>query len=137
MKGWLDLVAIGTIADVAPLTGDNRILVAHGLDQLRHGTRPGIVALREIAKLDTKKPFTGRDVSWRIAPLINAPGRLGHPDIILSLFMAPTIKEARQIAGEVSDLAGQRRDVTQDIYNAAVQQIVAFKYDQLPAIVVG
>lgn len=133
----LDLVALATIADVAPLRGDNRILVAHGLEAILRGRRPGMIALRELAKLDVTKPLTGRDVAWRLAPHINAPGRLGSPDIILRLFMATELDEAREIAKEMAAISDQRRTLTATMMEEAVTLIESHHYDSLPAIVVG
>jgi single-stranded-DNA-specific exonuclease len=75
-RPWLDLVAIGTIGDVAPLDGDNRALVRAGLAMLAHGARPGTRALAAIAGCSAATP-TGEDVSFRLAPRINAPHRRG------------------------------------------------------------
>src|SRR5690606_436732 len=70
----LDLVAVGTIADMMPLTGENRLLVQRGLEEIRHGQRPGLFALMETASL-TPQRVTSTDISFRIAPRINAAGR--------------------------------------------------------------
>src|SRR5580658_3066707 len=103
MRPWLDLVAIGTIGDVAPLDGDNRPLVRAGLAVLARGARPGTRALMEIARCAVGAP-TGEDVSFRLAPRINAPGRIAKPDHSLALLLATSDVEARRIATEVEDL---------------------------------
>src|SRR5580658_726755 len=103
MRRWLDFVAIGTIGDVAPLDGDNRPLVRAGLAVLARGARPGTRALIEIARCAAGPP-TGEDVSFRLAPRINAPGRLAKPDLSLALLLATSDVEARRIATEVEDL---------------------------------
>ena len=77
IKGYLDLVALGTAADVAPLTGMNRILVSRGLHILANSRRPGIQALKEVACL-TDGQITLRDVAFKLAPRLNAAGRLGQ-----------------------------------------------------------
>jgi single-stranded-DNA-specific exonuclease len=94
MKAWLDLVALGTIADVAPLDGDNRALVRSGLALLARGARPGTRALAEVAGYVAGRlaPLTGEDVSYRFAPRINAPGRLAHPNLALRLLLADLIE---------------------------------------------
>ena len=103
MRRWLDLVAIGTIGDVAPLDGDNRALVRAGLALLARGGRPGTRALAEIARCGVGAP-TGEDVAFRLAPRINAPGRLDKPDLALALLLATSDGEARRIAAEVEVL---------------------------------
>src|SRR5690606_7504749 len=74
VRRWLDLVAIGSIADVAPLHGDNRALVQAGLRALRQAERPGVRALLELSGIDSRFPLTAEDVAFRIAPRVNAPG---------------------------------------------------------------
>ncbi|MBI4953736.1 MAG: DHH family phosphoesterase, partial [Myxococcales bacterium] len=86
LRRWLDLVAIGTIADVAPLDGDNRILVRAGLARLcAAGLRPGLAALA--ARLPALLRPIAEDVAFRVAPRLNAPGRLGDPALALELLL--------------------------------------------------
>src|SRR5205823_592915 len=74
LRPLLDLVALGTIADLVPLTGENRILVASGLKGLNQTVRPGLVALKEVAQISTR--ITGYEVGFQLAPRLNAAGRL-------------------------------------------------------------
>src|SRR6185503_8829156 len=76
LRPWLDLVAIGTVADVAPLTADNRVLVRAGLAAISRGGRPGLMALAGHAHIDLSRGVSAEDVAFRIAPRLNAPGRL-------------------------------------------------------------
>ena len=85
----LPLVAIGTIADVAPLTKINRILVAVGLRHLENPLRPGVRALMESASLQSGKKVTARDVAFRLAPRLNAPGRISTPCTAWNCFWPP------------------------------------------------
>lgn len=137
LKQWFDVCAISTIADVAPLIGDNRILVAHGLESIRRKERVGLAALLDKSKIDFKFALTGGDVSWRIAPLMNAPGRLQAPDIIVQLLMIKDAAEAEELATEVARLTQIRRDMTDEIGLAAEAQIQAAGWQQDPALVVG
>lgn len=137
MTRWLPLVAVGTIADVAPLTGDNRILVQAGLELLRKGANPGLLALAKAAKLDLSKSLTGRDIGWRVAPQINAPGRLQAPDILLDLFMAKTADEADTVTVELQRLSALRRQITSDVQEQAESEIDAVGYNGDPALVIG
>src|SRR6478609_2336008 len=97
LRRWLDLVAIGTIADVAPLDGDNRALVRAGLGVLATFARPGLRALAGYAKIEGGSPLSARDVAFRIAPRLNAPGRLGAPDLALQLLLARSESEASDL----------------------------------------
>jgi len=95
LRAWLDLVAIGTIADLAPLTGDNRRLVRAGLKNIGSlNSRPALVALRQAAKIPESAQLTARDVAFRFSPRLNAPGRLGVADLTLRFLSAKTPKEA-------------------------------------------
>lgn len=125
VKQWLDLVAIGTVADVMPLDGDNRILVYHGFQVLNERKRS---ALLDVAKICD--PITGRDISFRIAPLLNAPARLGPPDIAIEMLMNPT---SVPLAEKVKELADQRREQCNVILEEALQDV---RHD-FPTIVVG
>jgi single-stranded-DNA-specific exonuclease len=78
LKKYLDIVALGTIADMAPLIGHNRVLVTKGLEELQKSIRPGIVAMKEKAGIDSTQTFVAADVGFRLAPRINAATRLGY-----------------------------------------------------------
>ncbi len=136
MRRWLDLVAIGTIGDVAPLDGDNRALVRAGLALLAKGGRPGTRALAEIARCGTGVP-TGEDVSFRLAPRINAPGRLDKPDLALALLLATSDVEARQIAAEVEIFCTRRKEVERAVTAEALEMLGDSALAGLPAIVLG
>lgn len=136
VRRWLDLVAIGTIADVAPLTGDNRALVRHGLTALQLAARPGISALFDVAKVNRELPLTGRDVAFKIAPHLNAPGRLGAPDLALELLLAKAPAQAKVLAGRIEALSTERRALQEAMVLQAEEQIAAMPPD-LPALVVG
>ncbi len=136
MRRWLDFVAIGTIGDVAPLDGDNRALVRAGLALLARGTRPGTRALMEIARCTVGAP-TGEDVSFRLAPRINAPGRIAKPDHSLALLLATSDVEARRIAAEVEDLCTRRKEVERAVTAEALAMLEDPALASLPAIVLG
>jgi single-stranded-DNA-specific exonuclease len=104
---YLPLVAIGTIADLAPLQGPNRVLVRHGLDLLGSTAWPGLTALKKVARL-TSARVGGRDVGFRLAPRLNAAGRLGSADPALSLLLAEAEDQADRLAGQLDDLNNQR-----------------------------
>lgn len=137
IRRWLDLVAVGTIADVAPLDGDNRRLVRAGLDSLRRPQRPGLDALLEQARLTGESPIGGRDVAFRIAPHINAPGRLGSAEVALRLLLAKERGEAQALAKQLSELSARRRELQEQMVEQAVSEIEENGYAEQAAIVVG
>ena len=109
LKEYLPLVAIGTIADLAPLLGPNRVLVRCGLDLLGPTTWPGLAALKKVARLTNERVGVGgRDVGFRLAPRLNAAGRLGSADPALSLLLAENEDQAYRLAGHLDDLNHQR-----------------------------
>jgi single-stranded-DNA-specific exonuclease len=136
MRRWLDLVAIGTIGDVAPLDGDNRALVRAGLAVLAKGARHGTRALAEAAGCAAGAP-TGEDVSYRLAPRINAPGRLDKPDLALALLLADNEADARRMAAEVEDFCTRRKEVERAVVAEALAMLEDPELAKLPAIVLG
>lgn len=136
-KQWLDLVALSTVSDVMPLTGDNRILTRAGLDVISKGTRPGIRALLELSKVEVGATITGRDIGFKLGPAINAPGRLGPPDVIIDLLTARDLPEARELAKQVKEIWDKRRLITDLITEACIKEIDSKGYANDSAIVVG
>ena len=115
---FLDLTALGTVADVAPLAGENRIFVKYGLEKCREGSNLGIKALAEVSKLRGK--WSPMHLGFNIGPRINASGRLDSPDIALTLLTSRHEKEARSLA-EILEAENKRR---QRIEREAVKQAV-------------
>jgi single-stranded-DNA-specific exonuclease len=137
LRPWLDLVAIGTIADVAPLDGDNRALVRAGLRTLTEARRPGIRALLELSRFDAARTLSAEDVAFRVAPRINAPGRLGPPDLSLELLLARSHESARALAAEIEQKSSERRGIQERMIAEAVSEIETKGWADHPAIVVG
>jgi single-stranded-DNA-specific exonuclease len=136
MRRWLDLVAIGTIGDVAPLDGDNRPLVRAGLALLGRGARPGTRALARVAGCSSGPP-TGEDVSFRLAPRINAPGRLSKPDLALALLLAATDAEAEDLAAQVEEHCSRRKEVERAVLAEALEMLSDPALARLPCIVLA
>lgn len=109
VKAYLDLVAVGTIADVMPLTGDNRALVRAGLELLERSPRPGLGALLDRAGVERGQPLTATDVAFKIAPRLNAPGRLGSPKPALEVLLARDPAVAASLAESLEVLSIERR----------------------------
>jgi single-stranded-DNA-specific exonuclease len=137
LRDYLDLVAIGTVADVAPLEGDNRTLVRAGLERLAKPERPGLRALLELLGVTGEFPVTASDIAFRIAPRLNAPGRLGAPDLALDLLLAESLTDARILAERLDQASSQRRAVQLEIEEQARALALAEAADGCAALVLG
>ena len=120
----LDLVAMATIADVVPLRDENRHLVRAGLRRLASTRKPGLRALMDVARVDPSQADT-TGVAFRMAPRINAAGRLRRADAALELILTDDDGRARAIAGELDDCNAERRDVETRILFQAEAQVSA------------
>ncbi|MGH7994064.1 MAG: single-stranded-DNA-specific exonuclease RecJ, partial [Limisphaerales bacterium] len=113
LRPLLDLVALGTIADLVPLTGENRILVSAGLQRLNTTQRPGLVALKKAAQ---SPPVLGTyDVGFQLAPRLNAAGRLETAEESLRLLLAPTLAEATPLAQNLDARNRERQKIERGI----------------------
>jgi len=121
LKKYLDLVALGTVADVMPLVDVNRILVRAGIEVLSERSRPGIWALCEEAGM-AEGEITSEDISFRLAPRINAAGRMGVPEVAARLLMAEDVSAAQQAAIELEEKNNHRKEIERSIMEAAVVQ---------------
>ncbi len=133
----LDLVALGTLADMVPLSGQNRILAKNGLLLLSEGKRPGIAALKAVAGFAPSSNLSAGQVSFTLAPRINAAGRLDHADDALELLMATSPKEAQILAEKLDAMNKARRTQEEEIFQAAhaqAQNLLAAN-PNLPALV--
>jgi len=112
---WLDLVALGTVADVVPLDTNNRILVYQGLNRIRAGKcRPGIRALLEISNRDARQ-LTASDLGFALGPRLNAAGRLDDMSIGVALLLSEDIAQARALATDLDALNLTRREIEQEM----------------------
>ena len=118
----LDLVALATVADVVPLLDENRGLVAAGLKRLAVTTNPGLRALMGAARVDPATVDAGA-IGFRLAPRINAAGRLGHPGTALELLLTDDPKEADRLAAELETLNRDRQAVEDRILREALAQV--------------
>ncbi len=114
----LDLVALATVADVVPLVGENRCLVRKGLAEIRRAQRPGVKALLEVAKCDPER-LDESDLGFRLAPRINAAGRLYRADAGVELFLTEDSERAEAIAIELSKANAERRSTEMEVDSAA------------------
>jgi single-stranded-DNA-specific exonuclease len=122
LRRHLDLVGLATIADVVPLVGENRSLVIAGLRALARTQRPCLQALMKVAGVDPATVDAG-NIAFRLAPRINAAGRLGHPRAALELLLTEAPDEARRLAQRLEELNRDRQAVEDRILRAAVDQV--------------
>ncbi|MCW8865688.1 MAG: single-stranded-DNA-specific exonuclease RecJ [Colwellia sp.] len=133
----LDLVALGTVADVVPLDANNRILVAQGLKRIRAGqTRPGIQALIDIAKRDQSQ-LVASDFGFALGPRINAAGRLDDMAYGINCLLAPDLANARVMARDLDDLNKARREIEQgmQVEAEAIFKSLNFAQETLPSAI--
>jgi len=133
----LDLVCLGTISDIVPLLGENRILAKHGLLELAHTKRPGLKALIEVSRINTNKMNSGH-VGFMIGPRLNAQGRLGSALEALNLLLTADPDEASRLAGDLDKQNRRRQKIESDtlkLVNAQLDREINFNRDG--AIVLG
>lgn len=118
------LVALGSVADVVPLVGENRSLVRLGLEALRHSKLPGIRALIDVLGPGNAK-LSAEDISFRLGPRLNAAGRMGNASLAVELLCSRSYGEARALAAEIEKLNRQRQKVEGETTKAALAQVAA------------
>ena len=129
---YADLAAIGTVADVVPLTGENRYIVREGLKMLGHTSRPGIAALiRESGA--GERAISSSTIGFTLAPRLNAAGRLGEISVAGRLLMTHDQREADKLAGELCDLNRRRQSLENDIWSDA-SSMMATKDKSAPIV---
>ncbi|HET9179709.1 MAG TPA: single-stranded-DNA-specific exonuclease RecJ [Terriglobia bacterium] len=116
LHSFLKIVAIGAIADVVPLVGENRVIAKFGLEGLRRPVAAGLTALMEVARLDGRAPTAG-DIAFRIAPRMNAAGRMEDARAVIELLRTTDVIKARQIAGHLDQLNSERQRAEESILN--------------------
>lgn len=121
-RALLDLVAIGTVADVVPLLGENRSLVYRGLEVLSERKRPGLAALLGVMRAEDGD-LSAADIGYGIGPRINAAGRMADARLALDLLRSRDADEAHRLAGELESLNSARREVTHGLLDAALQRV--------------
>jgi single-stranded-DNA-specific exonuclease len=121
-REFLDVVALGTIADAVPLTGENRVLASLGLDQLSRTGRPGLEALIEVSGLAGRR-VTGGQVAFQLAPRINAAGRMGSAQQALDLLFARDRSEGRACAESLDEENTKRRELDARVELEAAERV--------------
>ncbi len=123
LAAYLDLVALGTVADLVPLDRNNRILVQQGLQRIRAGKcRPGIQALLEIAGRNINRVIAS-DFGFAVGPRLNAAGRLDDMSVGIECLMSESIDRARELAGQLDALNRERREIEADMKTEAIDSV--------------
>jgi single-stranded-DNA-specific exonuclease len=123
LQSFMKVVAIATIADAVPLTGENRVFARLGLDALRSAVNPGLKALLEVAQISNKRPPTSTEVAFRIAPRINAAGRMDVARDVIELFSVKDPDRARLLAGKLDRLNAERQEEERRILRSIDERI--------------
>lgn len=136
MRSFLDLVALGTVADVMPLVGNNRTLVLHGLERMSQSPSDGVQALLKIAKVRSTR-VRADHIAYQLAPRLNAAGRLANAKQALDLLLARGRKEAEGLAAKLDKLSQERRVLEAMVLEKAREQIEKEELTKKRVIVVS
>ncbi len=120
---YMDIVALGTVADMVPLQGSNRIFVKHGLAQMVKNARPGLVALANICGIKSLADVTPAMISYKMAPRLNAAGRIGNAIKGVDLLLSGDMSEAIKIAEELNFTNEYRQQLEAEIFEQAVRMV--------------
>jgi single-stranded-DNA-specific exonuclease len=123
-ESFLKIAAIATVADVVPLTGENRVIVKHGLDGLRSVRNIGLRALLDVAGFTGESAPNARQVAFQIAPRMNAAGRMDTAKAVVDLFLTNDADRARDLAKQLHDQNAERQQVEADIRERCEQVVV-------------
>jgi len=123
LQSFMKMVAIATVADAVPLTGENRVFARLGLDALRRAVNPGLKALLEVAQIPTSRPPTSVEIAFRIAPRLNAAGRMDVARDVIELFSVKDPARAREIALRLDQLNGERQEAEKRILQAIEERL--------------
>jgi single-stranded-DNA-specific exonuclease len=123
LLSFMKVAAIATIADAVPLTGENRVFAKLGLDALRHPVNPGLKALLEVAQISPNRPPSSTEVGFRIAPRINAAGRMDVARDVIELFSVKDPARARELAGKLDQLNTSRQEEERRILRSLEERI--------------
>lgn len=129
-EDWLDLVALGTVADVVPLTGENRILVRGGLKCIRTGCRRGVTSLANVAGIDVSRCNAG-DIGFILGPRLNAAGRIESALLSVDLLMSSDVLAAGPLAQKLDDKNRERQELTRQMQARAEEMIRAQEKDHI------
>lgn len=137
----IELVALGTIADMVPLTGENRILVREGIKRMENTAIPGLMALLKAAGIDCSgqgngRPLTSEQISFGLAPRLNASGRIAHARQGVALMVTESAAEAEKLALSLCDINGKRQKIEREIFDEALKRADELQEEQDMALVI-
>lgn len=134
LRDYLDLVALGTVADLVPLQHENRILASYGLRTLKEAARPGLRALMDVAGVRPGQDLMPVDISFRLGPRINASGRLADAALSVELILSEDARFCRETAKQLDDFNRERQDIERGITDEA-ERLVESQFSDQPGIV--
>ncbi|ADH85504.1 single-stranded-DNA-specific exonuclease RecJ [Desulfurivibrio alkaliphilus] len=144
LKEYMDLVALGTVADMVALRGANRILVRAGLEVMQESRRPGLVALAVAAGIkppkgegSEKRAIYPEDISFSLAPRLNAAGRVATPETAFRLLITDNPAEAQALAAELEELNRWRRQLSDQVYRQAKERAAASEQQKMQVLVLA
>jgi single-stranded-DNA-specific exonuclease len=129
LDSFLKPVAIATVADIVPLTGENRVIVQRGLSGLREVTNPGLRALLQVAGFEDGESPSAHQVAFRLAPRINAAGRMATARDVIELFLTQDVQRARELAEQLDALNRERQQVETEIVEAILKECEETNFD--------
>ena len=136
LKDSLDLVALGTIADLVPLVEENRILARSGIKRLKTTKRQGIRALIQASGITLGEDITPTDISFRLGPRINASGRLADASLPLNMLLSEDFTTCFRAACELNDINKERQEIERTVFESALKKIADEKLFDDPCIIV-
>jgi single-stranded-DNA-specific exonuclease len=125
LRSFMKVVAIATVADAVPLRGENRVFAKLGLEALRHAVNPGLKALLEVAQISPRRGPTSTEVAFRIAPRINAAGRMDVARDVIELFSVKDMARARELALKLDHLNSDRQEEERKILRQLEDRLAA------------
>lgn len=134
LRDYLDLVALGTVADLVPLQEENRILASYGLRTLKEAARPGLRALMDVAGVRPGQDLMPVDISFRLGPRINASGRLADAALSVELILSEDARFCRETARQLDTFNRERQDIERGITEEA-ERLIEKEYSDQPGIV--
>ncbi len=137
LKEYMDIVALGTVADMVPLLETNRIFVKHGLKQLKRNKRPGIEALAKICGLNSLSEVTPSSISYKMAPRLNAAGRIGNAIKGVDLLLSKDYDAALKIAEELNLTNEYRQKLEAEIFEQAIRMVETKEVQERNSIVLA
>ena len=136
LKDYLDLVALGTVADLVPLVDENRILARNGIKRLKSTRRTGIQALIQASGIALGDDITPVDISFKLGPRINASGRVADASLPLEMMLGDDFTTCYRAACELNDINKERQDIERGVLEDAMKQVEENGYDSDPCVVV-